>query len=94
MAQRVLFQAVMEDGTIIRDEACTFEAFTGLALGFRRDSDVARLTWTVLLETPPAPAPGTIRTTSTSSWPRRTTSGGCRTPSRDSACGVSCEVST
>jgi hypothetical protein len=47
----------MADGTIIRDEARTFEDFTALALGFRRDPDVARLTWTVLLETPAPPEP-------------------------------------
>jgi hypothetical protein len=50
--QRVLLQAVMQDGTIIRDEATRFEDFTALVLGFRRDPDVARLTWTVLVETP------------------------------------------
>jgi hypothetical protein len=57
MAQRVLMQAMMEDGTIIRDEARTFEDFTALALGFRRDPDVARLTWTVLLEPSAPPEP-------------------------------------
>jgi len=68
MQQRVLIQAVMLDGTIIRDEARNFETFTGLVLGFRRDPDVARLTWTVLLEPLEPPEPALYESASCAPW--------------------------
>ena len=72
MQQRVLIQAVMLDGTIIRDEARNFETFTGLVLGFRRDPDVARLTWTVLLEPPEPPEPVLYESAGVCPWNQST----------------------
>jgi len=53
--QTAIITATMQDGTIIREVARTFEAFTGLVLAFRRDPDCVRLAWEVIRPEPPIP---------------------------------------
>ncbi len=43
--QQLTITATMQDGTAIVETAADFGAFVDLVLSFRRDSDVARLTW-------------------------------------------------